>query len=91
MKIWARFTGLAGLIFTLSGCYGTVYTTTYYDSYYQNSWYDVYGRRCSNGYPTAGCNFYYNGSKISAYQDPYYSGYNPMYYDYWSYTDSYGY
>jgi hypothetical protein len=84
--------GLAGILTLLSGCYGSVnYGNSYSYNPYQNGWYDVYGRYCSSGYPTAGCNFYYNGSKIMAQQDPYYYGYNNVYYDYWTYTDSYGY
>jgi hypothetical protein len=93
MKIWTRLAGLAGLMLMLTGCYGTVTTSTNYGGnyYYRTGWYDVYGRYCSGGYPTAGCNFYANGAKIQAYDDPYYYGYNTMYYDYWTYTDSYGY
>jgi hypothetical protein len=57
---------------------------------YYTAWYDVYGTYCSNSAPRAGCNFYANGTKITASNDPYY--YNmTLYYDYWTYTDSYGY
>jgi hypothetical protein len=93
MKIWTRLTGFAGLLLMMTGCYGTVTSSTYYGggNYYRTGWYDVYGRYCSGGYPTAGCNFYANGAKIQAYDDPYYYGYNNLYYDYWTYTDSYGY
>ncbi len=58
---------------------------------YKRAWYDVYGTRClNNSYPMAGCNFYSDGSKISSSADPYYSSMT-LYYDYWTYTDSYGY
>lgn len=58
---------------------------------YRRAWYDVYGQMCSSyGYPTAGCNFYADGSKITASQDPYYNLGSTLYYDYWTYTDSYG-
>jgi hypothetical protein len=61
----------------------------YYDPY-RNAWYDVYGNQCiSYGYPMSGCNFYANGQKITASRDPYYSNLT-LYYDYWTYTDSYG-
>lgn len=71
----------------LSGCF---YSGTYYDPYY-SGWYDVYGNYCSSGYPYPGCNFYANGSKIDMYSDPYYYGSVYFQYDYWSYTDSWGY
>lgn len=58
---------------------------------YKRAWYDVYGTRClNNSYPMAGCNFYADGTKISAADDPYYSNMT-LYFDYWTYTDSYGY
>ena len=58
---------------------------------YRHAWYDVYGNQCTyNGYPTAGCNFYSDGSKITASGDPYHSSFT-LFYDYWTYTDSYGY
>ncbi len=57
---------------------------------YRRAWYDVYGNLCSSySYPTAGCNFYSNGMKIIANEDPYFSGFN-LYYDFWSFTDSFG-
>jgi hypothetical protein len=59
------------------------------DPYY-HAWYDVYGTYCTNGYPMSGCNFYADGTKISANGDPYHSSMT-LYYDYWTYTDSYGY
>ena len=62
-----------------------------YNDPYDRAWYDVYGNQCNSyGYPTPGCNFYADGSKITASNDPY--SYNEtLYWDYWSYTDSYGY
>ena len=58
---------------------------------YKHAWYDVYGTQCvSYGYPLSGCNFYSNGAKISSSGDPYYASLT-LYYDYWTYTDSYGY
>ncbi len=77
---------------SLTACHGTSggYSSGSYDPY-QRAWYDVYGNRCiSYGYPMAGCNFYANGSKIRSSSDPYYGSMN-LYYDFWSYTDSYGY
>jgi hypothetical protein len=50
----------------------------------------VNGTYCTNGYPLSGCNFYADGSKISANGDPYHNSMT-LYYDYWTYTDSYGY
>jgi len=58
---------------------------------YRRAWFDVYGNQCiSNGYPMAGCNFYSDGSKITSSNDPY-SASMTLYFDYWTYTDSYGY
>ncbi len=58
---------------------------------YRHAWYDVYGNQCStNGFPTAGCNFYSDGSKITRSSDPYSSNLT-LHFDYWTYTDSYGY
>jgi hypothetical protein len=59
------------------------------DPYY-HAWYNVNGTYCTNGYPLSGCNFYADGSKISANGDPYHNSMT-LYYDYWTYTDSYGY
>ena len=57
---------------------------------YRRAWYDVYGNQCTSyGYPMAGCNFYADGSKITSNQDPYSSS-RTLYFDYWTYTDSYG-
>ena len=76
----------------MSGCNSTVTTTggggTTADPYY-HAWYDVYGNYCTNGYPESGCNFYADGTKISANGDPY-SANMTLYYDLWTYTDSYG-
>jgi len=85
-------------LFTLSACeVTTVQSGGGYDGGggssdpYQHAWYDVYGTQCTSyGYPMSGCNFYADGSKIMASEDPYYSSMT-LYYDYWSYTDSYGY
>ena len=59
------------------------------DPYY-HAWYNVYGSYCGTGHPTAGCNFYSDGTKITASGDPYYNGGNTVYYDLWTYSDSYG-
>ena len=58
---------------------------------YSQAWYDVYGNRCATGTPSPGCNFYWDGSKISSTEDPYYSSYANFHYAHWFYTDSYGY
>lgn len=55
------------------------------------SWYDVYGTYCGSGDPSPGCNFYWDGSKVMDYEDPYYSVSNYLEYGLWDYTDSYGY
>jgi hypothetical protein len=58
---------------------------------YRRAWYDVYGNQCTSyGYPMAGCNFYADGSKITAQSDPYFAS-RTLFFDYWTYTDSYGY
>ena len=58
---------------------------------YKHAWFDVYGTQCvSNGYPLSGCNFYANGAKITSSGDPFYKNLS-LYFDYWTYTDSYGY
>jgi len=63
---------------------------TYTDPY-KHAWYDVYGTQCiNNGYPMSGCNFYADGTKITSSEDPYYNNLT-LYYDVWTYTDSYGY
>ena len=63
---------------------------TYVDPY-RRAWYDVYGNQCTSyGYPMSGCNFYSDGSKITAQGDPNYASMT-LFFDYWTYTDSYGY
>lgn len=91
-----KFLSLAFVAGTLSACSGS--TTTYVSSSggtttpdpYYHAWYDVYGTYCTNGYPMSGCNFYSNGAKITSSGDPYYANLS-LYFDYWTYTDSYGY
>jgi hypothetical protein len=79
--------GMITLAVGMSACRTTVTTS---DPYYR-AWYDVYGNYCGSGYPTSGCNFYANGYKIIDSEDPYYSSSNILYYDIWTYTNSYGY
>ena len=87
---------LSAVVITAISLSSCNFTTTYggsggYSDPYKRAWYDVYGTRCiNNGYPMAGCNFYSDGSKITSSEDPYSSS-RTLYYDYWSYTDSYGY
>lgn len=55
----------------------------------EQAWYNVYGDQCGQGQPRPGCNFYANGSKITANRDPaYYAHY--LSFRTWYYTDSYG-
>jgi len=95
MKNLQAILTLSAVILTaisLTACHSTSggYSGGSYDPY-SRAWYDVYGNRCTyNGYPMAGCNFYADGTKIRASSDPYNSSMT-LYYDYWSYTDSYGY
>ena len=88
-----KLLGLAVVAATLNACSGTTVVTTggggTVDPYY-HAWYDVYGNYCVNGYPMSGCNFYADGTKISSSGDPYHNSMT-LYYDYWTYTDSYGY
>lgn len=78
-------------VYSGGGGYSTGGGSGGYVDPYKKAWYDVYGTRCiNNGYPMAGCNFYANGSKITSNSDPYHSSMT-LYYDYWSFTDSYGY
>lgn len=81
-----RLLGLAVVALSLSACSVSVSTDPYH-----SAWYDVYGNYCGSGNPTAGCNFYANGAKIRSSEDPYYTNGTNFYYDYWTYTDSYGY
>lgn len=87
-KMMIKLMGLALVVVTFSACNGSV---TVQNDPYRQPWYDVYGNYCGKGNPTAGCNFYANGSKIRMSQDPYYSNSITLYYDFWTYTDSYGY
>lgn len=80
--------GLVGLM-ALSGCKSGGHRHGYHT--YTQAWYDVYGFYCSSGQPSAGCNFYADGTKIVDYEDPYYSSGNYIEYGIWDYTDSYGY
>ncbi len=59
------------------------------DPYY-HAWYDVYGYYCGTGYPTSGCNFYSDGTKIIDYEDPYFNNSYNLQYAFWTYYDSYG-
>ncbi len=86
-NIGIKILGVLALTLGLAACHTTV---VYTDPYY-HAWYDVYGNYCTNGYPTSGCNFYSNGSKITMSGDPYYQAGTTLYNDYWTYTDSYGY
>jgi hypothetical protein len=58
---------------------------------YQPAWYDVYGYYCGQGLPTPGCNFYADGVKIADFEDPYFNSSYNLYFDYWTFYDSYGY
>lgn len=85
--------GLALSAMTITGC-EVIYTGggggSGHTDPYKRAWYDVYGNQClSYGYPMSGCNFYADGTKIMASSDPYYSSMT-LFYDYWTYTDSWG-
>jgi len=81
---------LKKLILIFSLCAALFLTACYQTPAYNQPWYNVYGGYCGSGYPRPGCNFYGNGFKISANEDPY--SYNQYYqFGLWSYTDSYGY
>jgi hypothetical protein len=80
------------------GASSDYYDDTYYDdddyycyddAYYQ-AWYDVYGDHCGSGDPSPGCNFYWDGTKIQAQEDPFYY-LNSYYNRVWQYYDSFGY
>ncbi len=58
-------------------------------SYYQ-TWYNVFGASCGSGQPRPGCNFYSNGNKIIASQDPYYYSNYKLEFKTWFYNDSFG-
>lgn len=93
---------LAFTVISLSACQTVVYQSSgpsgggsggpiVYVDPYKHAWYDVYGTQCTNyGYPMSGCNFYADGSKITSSGDPYFAS-KTLYFDYWTYTDSYGY
>jgi hypothetical protein len=98
-----KLLGVAVIAASFSACSGGGGTTTVVttgggssgggtvviDPYY-HAWYNVYGTYCRNGYPESGCNFYADGTKITASGDPYHNSMT-LNYDYWTYTDSYGY
>lgn len=69
------------LAVSVSGCNGGTYS---------QPWYDVYGYYCGSGSPGPGCNFWSDGYKIVAGEDPYYSS-SSLSYGFWSFYDSYGY
>ncbi len=56
------------------------------------SYYDVYGSKCASGTPTPGCDFYSDGSKLTA--DDYFGYKNSiqtkLIWGDWTYNDSYG-
>lgn len=93
----SKWAAVATLGMTLTGCNifyndsGSYGGGGGYSDPYKKAWYDVYGNRCTSyGYPMSGCNFYANGTKIIASEDPYYAS-KTLFYDYWTYTDSWGY
>ena len=67
MKIFIRLIALTLVAASLSACSGGT------GSAYSLAWYDVYGRLCSTGSPTPGCDFHSDHSKIYVYQDPFWS------------------
>jgi hypothetical protein len=87
--ILVRMMSAAAVAGILSACSVTVSGGG--GSGYNQAWYDVYGSYCGSGNPTAGCNFYADGSKIRDIDDPDYGPHNIFYNDLWQYTDSYGY
>lgn len=56
-----------------------------------SAWYDVYGNYCGTGTPRPGCNYYWDGSKVEDWDDPYYYSSHNLSFRAWVYTDSYGY
>lgn len=73
--------GTMGLTASLvSGCYGTALAP---------AWYNVYGSYCGSGNPSPGCNYFADGAKIVAGEDPYYGG-SLLSFGTWSYYDTYG-
>ncbi len=83
--------GLMALAGSMSACVIETTTTTGGGGPYLQPWYDVYGNQCGSGAPHAGCDFYWDGTQITAGADPYYSNAALMTYATWSYTDPYGY
>lgn len=59
-------------------------------AYYGPAWYDVYGNYCNSGNPSPGCNYYGDGAKIVAGEDPYYVS-SSLAYGRWDFYDSWGY
>lgn len=64
----------------LSGCVGGTLAP---------AWYNVYGSYCGSGNPSPGCNYFADGAKIVAGEDPYYGG-SSLSFGSWSYYDTYG-
>ncbi|MBI3543644.1 MAG: hypothetical protein HY075_10265 [Deltaproteobacteria bacterium] len=81
LKTMLAVASLAVATVVASGCQNTVV--------YTQAWYDVYGNHCGDGAPSAGCNFYADGVKVIASEDPYYYQ-SALYYGDYFYTDSYG-
>ncbi|OFZ18945.1 MAG: hypothetical protein A2X94_13430 [Bdellovibrionales bacterium GWB1_55_8] len=75
----------------MMGCRSSSHHTSVISDPYQPMWYDVYGRYCGTGTPSAGCNYYSNGLKIIDIEDPYFNNYYNLEYAYWEYYDEYGY
>lgn len=72
--------GALGLLAaSLSGC----------NDYYGPAWYNVYGGYCGSGQPSPGCNYFSDGYKIVAGEDPYYSS-STLSFGTWNYYDTYG-
>ena len=59
------------------------------DNYVGPAWYNVYGGYCGSGAPSPGCNFFADGLKIVAGEDPFY-GSSVLSFGNWNYYDSYG-
>ena len=83
--------GLSACTVTYTPTGGGVVTTggNPVDPYYR-PWYTVYGQSCGTGYPSPGCNFYADGTKIIAKEDPYYTSNILLPYYNYPYYDSYG-
>ena len=61
-----RFVGLIAFVLIFPGC-----IRDSAESVGPKVWYDVYGNVCSSS-PSAGCNYYSDGKKITYIRDPYY-------------------